>query len=236
MTTRSRVLALVPARGGSRRIPRKNIVPLGGKPLLAWTVEAALASGVFADVYVSSDDAEILAAGERSGARTLARPMALGSDTATVVEVALDALDALAATAPGFDALYVLLPSSPFRRPGTIVQAWQRFATSDADALLSIVPAAHPPQWALVLEDGYVRPADPAGYAAPRSALSLAYRHDGGHAVASVASLRHRGDFIGARTIGFPIAPEEAIDIDTPLDLAFAEFLVERGHIGGVKR
>jgi len=106
-----RRLCLVPARGGSRRLPRKNIAPLCGKPLLAYTIEAARESGLFPRVLVSTEDEEIMRIAEACGAEVFYRPIELASDTATTVDVCLYTLSRLAQTGEQFDVLAVPLPS-----------------------------------------------------------------------------------------------------------------------------
>jgi CMP-N-acetylneuraminic acid synthetase len=220
-------LCVVPARGGSKRFPRKNVAPLQGKPLLAWTIEPALASNLFdGDVWVSSEDDAILEAAERSGGRPLARDGALAGDTVSVAAVALDALARVGGNA---DAVYVMLPTSPFRTADTIRRAWAAFAQSDADALLSVVPLAYPSAWALArAEDGSLRPLDPVGYETPRQELTPGYRHDGGHAIVAAAPFRTRRELLAERTVAFEPPEEETVDVDEEIDLAWAEFLLAR--------
>jgi N-acylneuraminate cytidylyltransferase len=220
-------LCVVPARGGSKRFPRKNVAPLAGKPLLAWTIEPALASGLFGgDVWVSSEDEAILAEAERWGGRPLPRDGSLAGDVVSVVDVALDALDRVGGDA---DALYLMLPTSPLRRPETIRRAWAAFEQSGAEALLSIVPLEYPSAWALgTSEDGSLRPLDPVGYDTPRQRLTPAYRHDGGHAIVATGPFRARRELLAERTVAFEPPEEETVDVDNEIDLAWAEFLLAR--------
>lgn len=218
---------VVPARGGSKRFPRKNVAPLQGKPLVAWTIEPALASGLFGgDVWVSSEDEAILEAAERWGARPLARDGALAGDRVGVAEVALDALERVGGDA---DAVYVLLPTSPLRNADTIRRAWATFEESGADALLSVVPLDYPGAWALGrAEDGSLRPLDPVGYETPRQELTPGYRHDGGHAILAAEPFRARRELLAERTVAFEPPEEETVDVDEEIDLAWAEFLLAR--------
>jgi CMP-N,N'-diacetyllegionaminic acid synthase len=125
-----------------------------------------------------------------------------------------------------YSALYVLLPTSPFRRSETLHQAWRAFLDSGADTLLSVVPLEHPPQWALMKAGGWLRPVFPKSYELSRQTLAQAYRHDGGHAIARIEKLLQTKSFLNSRTLPFPVAPEEAMDIDEPEDLARAEYLL----------
>src|SRR5262249_47449100 len=126
----------------------------------------------------------------------------------------------------------ILLPTSPFRRSATIHRAWQTFLASGADALMSVVPLEHPPQWALTQIDGWLRPWQPTEYTLPRQALTSTFRHDGGHAIARTSSFLQAREFVGPRTLAFPVPSEEAVDVNEPLDLAWAEFLLQQGLVG----
>jgi len=221
-----KAFAIVPARASSKRFPRKNVALLGGKPLLLWTIEPALASGVFDHVWVSSEDADVCETARRAGAEPLARPPTLASDRVTVLDVCRDALAAVAARGRRYDALYVLIPATPFRTAESIRAAWSRFEASDADALLSVVPMEHVPQYAFVVEDGYARPWLPAEYDRPRPDLPVTWRHDGGHLILRADALG--GAFPPKRTLAHEVTPEEAVDVNWPIDLAWAEFLLAR--------
>jgi CMP-N-acetylneuraminic acid synthetase len=223
-----RALAVVPARASSKRFPRKNVAPLGGKPLLAWTLEPALASGLFERVWVSSEDDEVLATAERWGGAALRRPAPLADDRSTVDDVCRDALERLDRSGSGVDAIYALIPTTPFRTPEAIRAAWRRFEASDADGLLSVVPTEHTPQYAFVERDGWVRPLLPDLYPRPRPDLEPTYRHDGGHLIARASAFRRTGRLVGDRMLAFPVAVEEAVDVNWPLDLDWAEFLLAR--------
>jgi CMP-N-acetylneuraminic acid synthetase len=220
------VFGFIPARGGSKRFPRKNLSLLGGRPLLAWTLEAARASGVFSTIALSTDDAEISAIGGALGVRVIERPAALGADDVTVVDVLLATLDELEAGGERFDAAYVLMPTSPFRSAATIVRAFEAFRAGGASALISVMPQEYPPEWTLEIEGGWLRARDAERYVKPRVELTASFRGDGAHLIAAVETLRRNREFLGTETIAFRSPDAERIDIDTPRDLAFAEFLL----------
>jgi len=222
------ILCIVPARGGSKRFARKNVALLGGRPLIAWTIAAARDSGIFDRVWVSSDDAEILDVAVAAGAVPLVRRAELAGDTATVAQVCAAAAKQFADDGAAYAAAYVLLPTSPLRSAASIRAAWARFADSDADALMSVQPLAHPPEWALAVEAGCVAPADRERYETPRKLLPQRYRADGAHSIVRTEWLIAEQRLIGPRTLAFASPVEEAVDIDTPQDLAWAEFLLAR--------
>jgi pseudaminic acid cytidylyltransferase len=129
-------LALIPARGGSKRLPRKNILPFAGKPMLAWTVEAARAAGVFERVLVSTDDAEIAAVARQSGAEVLMRPARVSDDAATLVDVVQHAFGEGRQQAESF---CLLLANCPLRGADDIRASHQVFRSRQPAALLSVV-------------------------------------------------------------------------------------------------
>ena len=129
MISDKKVLAVIPARGGSKRLQRKNVLPLGGIPLVAWSIRAAKQSGVFCDILVSTDDQEIADIAILHGARVpWMRPAELANDTASVVDVLIHDLNRYEAMAKAdIDAVMLLQPTSPYRRASTIREAVETF-------------------------------------------------------------------------------------------------------------
>src|SRR5689334_2240060 len=130
------VVAVIPARGGSKGVPGKNVAPVGGVPLVARAVRAALAAGI-ADVRVSTDDAAIAAAAEAASARVIERPAAIAGDTASSESALLHALDVLAAEGVEPTALAFLQATSPFIEPAPLARAVRRVLDGEADSVLS---------------------------------------------------------------------------------------------------
>ncbi|MEO5844590.1 MAG: acylneuraminate cytidylyltransferase family protein [Caldimonas sp.] len=225
-----RVLALIPARGGSKGLPGKNILPVGGRPLLAWTAEAALGARDIDRVVVSSDDAAILAAGRACGVDALPRPAALASDTAATIEVVLHALDAL----PGFDVVVLLQPTSPLRNAGDVDAAMARFVASGAPACVSVSEAAQSPYWMYRLDDDQtLRPIlDAPAAATRRQDLPPVYALNGAIYIADVAWLRRGRAFVGPGTVAHVMPVERALDIDTASDFALLRIIIEDSKAG----
>jgi CMP-N-acetylneuraminic acid synthetase len=219
-------LGFIPARGGSKRIQRKNIALLQGKPLIAWTIESANESGIFDKLYVSSEDDEILQIAENWGACTLKRKTELAGDRVTLLELCLQEVEKISKAGKYTD-LYLLLPTAPFRKPATIREAWENYIKSDADTLLSIVPCEYPPQWALILENNSVLPLYPDQYNTCRQDLKNAFIHDGGHLITKISSLVESKSLIGSKALPFHVSSVEAVDIDKPVDLLWANFLLK---------
>ena len=224
-------VCMIPARGGSQRFPRKNIALLGGKPLIAWTIEAALHARIFDSIWVSSEDEEICNISKKYGASIAERPSELSGNSVTVVQVCKHFLRTLLKSFPDCPALYVLLPTSPLRQAETIRRAWEAFVESRADSLLSTLPSDHPPQWALKAVDGRLSALMPEEYEKPRDKIVPSFIHDGGHAIVKPKTFIHSPEFLGTNTIAFPVPREESVDINHELDLEWAEFLIKKKRV-----
>ncbi len=228
MNTPERVpLCLIPARGGSKRIPRKNVARLGNKPLIAWSIAPALASGLFAAVVVSSEDEEILSIARHYGALAVPRPAELADDNVTLREVCLAILPELSAETHATD-LYLLTPTAPFRTAGTLRQAWACYLESGGSALVSVESWAYPPQWALTVCEGRLKPLFPEVYETARPLLPPALKHDGGHLITGIARFLAEKNFWGASACPFYGPEAERLDIDLPEDFVRARTALER--------
>ena len=217
------VLALVPARGRSKGIPRKNLAPLAGRPLLAWTIAAAHESETVTRVVVSTDDPEIAAAARALGAEVLERPLELGTDE-TPMRAVID--HALAALEPG-DVLVLLQPTSPLRRPEHIDDAVRLLVETDADCVVSVVEVPHrfAPESLMGLDDGRLVP---LGDAAGRRQDKQPVYARNGPAVLALRADRLGDDLYGGDCRAYPMRPEDSLDVDEPFDLELAEWLLSR--------
>lgn len=218
----ARLLGVVPARGGSKRLPRKNVLPLGGKPLIAWTIDAARASGVLTDVLVSTDDEEIAAAAREAGALVpWLRPNHLATDTATSAEVLRHALAWYEAERGEVDGVMLLQPTSPFRSAASIRAAASLFETqSGGAAVVSVSPAAQHPMWCFTLEAGELRPLHGWEALQQRSQdLPPAFALNGAIYLVPPQDVRSGAPLLqpGMRALVMSSA-EEALDIDTEAD------------------
>lgn len=233
------VLCIIPARGGSKRIPRKNLLPLAGKPLLAYTLEAALKSGVFLDVVVSSDDHEILELAKSLGAVADQRPQELSGDTIRFVQVVEEYL-----LRPGMDRKYEavagMLPTCPFRTSEDVRSAFDIFAQRDGDVyLLSVTEYDFPPQLALdFAEDGVsLTMRDPGTYAKTTRSQSIgkSYHPNGAIYLASVSGFLREKTFFADPMLGYLMPAERSFDIDYPYQFAIAEAMMQERIQGGLK-
>lgn len=222
-------IALIPARGGSKGLPRKNVLPLGGKPLVAWTIEAARACPELSRVLVSTDDTEISEAARAAGADVpFLRPAEIAGDASPVLDAALHALAWCRAQGDAPEVLVLLQPTSPLRLAEDIRGALAMLAEGGCDAVVSVCePATHPWLLRTVGADGFMAPLlpVPAGYT-PRQAFPSVYALNGAVYAVRVDALERERTFAPARTRPFVMPLERSIDIDTALDLRIAEALL----------
>lgn len=215
------VLAVITARGGSKGLPGKNIRPLGGKPLLAWTIEAAKASKYVDRVITTTDDDSIMAIALACGSETpFKRQASLASDEAASIDVVLDALERCG----GYDYVVLLQPTSPLRAAGDIDGALELCEKSGAPACVSVGRAAQNPYWMFTIgQDGSMTPLFPEKLPARRQDLSAVYALNGAVYVARTAWLVAERTFISPRTVAYEMPRERSVDIDTESDLQLAE-------------
>lgn len=225
-----RLLGLIPARGGSKGLPGKNIRPLAGVPLIGWTLRAAGQSGVLERVLVSTDSPEIAAvAGSLGAAVPWLRPAELAEDLSPSIDFVLHALDRLKAD-EGWepDAVMLLQPTSPFRSADSIRRAAEAFVAAGSDSLVSVSPVETHPWSCYFLEaDGRLKRAVPgAPEVLRRQDLPPSYAPDGSIYITTPRLLRERRGFLEPGTIAFLTPPGESADIDTEEDFARAEAAV----------
>lgn len=227
--SRERRLCLVPARGGSRRFPRKNIAPLAGKPLIAYTIASARESGLFDRVLVSTDDDAIREVAEAYGAEVpFLRPQELATDTAANVDVCLDTLARLARAGERFGLLACLLPTSPLRTARDLREAYARLKECQGDFVMAVTDYAIPPFWALEERDGFLRPYWGRQYLVKSQELPKVCVDNGAIYLARVEAFERERTFYGARLVSYWMPRERSVDVDEPVDLALAEFFLTR--------
>lgn len=224
-----RIIGLIPARGGSKGIPRKNIVPLGGRPLLAWTIDAATQAGCIEAVYVSTDDEEIAQAARRCGSAVIRRPAEHASDTASALAVMRHALAHIEeGGGEPIDALVYLQPTSPFRRENRIREAVDRFVATRADVVVTVCRVPHNmlagSQFEL-LPDGTMSGSTATGPLNRQQKRELWVRNGPAVLVAGSRYLRSAEGIYAGRVVGLPMDRFESLDIDDRDDLKLAELL-----------
>lgn len=222
-----RILGIVPARGGSKGVPRKNVRLLGGKPLLAYTAESAKSSVFLTKVVLSTDDEEIAEKGREWGFEVpFLRPAELALDSSPTLPVIQHALDYYSKNGEEFDAMCLLEVTSPFRMPGLIDRAIVKFIELDADALVSVlpIPASYNPHWAFEQDDkGYLYIATGEEKIIPRrQELPNAYHRDGSIYITKT-SVISQGSLYGTKLAFVENDPAYSINIDTLKDWEEAE-------------
>lgn len=233
-----RVLGLVPARGGSKGVPRKNVRPLAGRPLLAWTADAARAARSLTRVVLSTDDAEVAAVGRACGLDVpFLRLPELARDDTPTLPVVQDVVRRLEAAGDRYDAVCLLQPTSPFRRSTDVDACVALLASGEADTVLSVlpVPAEYNPHWVYFrAPDGSLDLATREPAPIPRrQALPPAFHREGSVYVTRRDIIMERDSLYGPRVLGYEVDPARSVNIDTPDDWARAERVAERLCAGG---
>ena len=217
--------ALIPARGGSKGIPRKNIKMIAGKPLIVWTIEAALRSSLLSAVVVSTDDLEIAEVARRAGAQVpFMRPAELAQDQTPGLDPVLHALDEL----PQFDSVLLLQPTSPLRTTDDIDGCLNLVTQKKAPSVVSVTEAETHPYWTYRLntDQTMARFVDVAPVAR-RQDLPAVFSLNGAMYFADANWLRDSGSLVSAETLAYVMSKEHSVDLDTPLDWKFAELLMK---------
>lgn len=230
-----RILALIPARGGSKRVPNKNIRPLGGKPLIEWSIDSVREVPEIVDTLVSTDSLAIAEIARAAGALVpWLRPHELSTDTATSMAVCLHALDWYEQACGKIDGLLLLQPTSPFRSTETIKSGIRLFAKHGGRPVVSFSPAESHPMWCYRQEDDRMLPFVDGDDRPTRSQdLMPAYVINGELYLATPSHLRTSGGFITGNTVPLLVEDRrEALDIDTEWDWSLAEGLLVRGAPG----
>jgi CMP-N-acetylneuraminic acid synthetase len=219
------LLAIIPARGGSRGVPRKNVRPMGGKPMIAWSIEAALKATSVARVIVSTDDEEIAAAARAHGADVpFMRPADLASDTASPVDVVLHATNTLEHD----DWIVLLQPTSPLRTHHDIDDAVQLQKERNARAVVSVTSAQHPPQWMRRIDDrGVLVPWLGGQEPARRQDAETLYDINGAIYLLETKTLRDERTFVPDATHAYVMPAERSLDIDSEWDFHLADLVLK---------
>ena len=226
MIYNKRFLAVVPARGGSKSLPRKNIRPLGGKPLLIHTLAQIDAVPEIDVAVLSTDDDEIAKVARDAGGRVVARPCELAKDEAPTEWALLHALDVLETEGERFDYVMVLEPTSPFRKPATIRRCMEQIVSADGKSLMTVFETR-----ANIgrVEAGVFRPLF-LGAPRRRQERSSFFIESSTVYVASVAYLRAGGTLVCDDWLAVIVDQREAVDINTSLDFEVAEALTMHSY------
>lgn len=224
-------VCIIPARGGSKRIPRKNILPLNGVPLIGYSIRAAIGSGVFTDVIVSTEDPEIKSIALQEGAKVDDRPAHLAGDTVTKVQVVKEFIERPASS--GYDIVAALLPTCPFRTAKHVEEAYRIFtANPQTPFLIGVTEYDFPIQLALTaVDDVKMKITFEDGYKVTRSQdIGKRYHPNGAMYIATVKAFREKGTFFNEEMLAYKMSAIRSFDIDYPWQFEVAEILSKRIH------
>ena len=219
------IVAIVPARRGSKRLPRKNTLPLAGKPLIQWTLDAVKASATADLIVVTSDDEEVLNIAASNGVMTILRPDYLASDAAATVDVVLHVLDTLKAKNLSAKRVMLLQPTSPLRRAEHIRAAIKRMDEVGASSIISVCEMEHSPLWSNTLpDDGRMDDFIEPDLKGKRSQdFSVYYRLNGAIYIVDTSEFLVKKDFFLDNCYSFCMPKDASVDIDSEYDLLIAD-------------
>ena len=219
-----KTLAMITARGGSKRIPRKNIKEFNGKPIIAYSIEAAIKSGVFDEVMVSTDDEEIAQISRSFGASIpFYRSEKTSNDFATTTDVIEEVIGEYKKRGKEFDIFSCIYPTAPFVTSDRLKEAVDMLSKSDADSLIPVVRFSYPPQRAMEIQEGRLCFRQPENLS-KRSQDLVPHYHDAGQFYVSRTEsfLKNRNIMIG-NIIPMELSELEVQDIDNEVDWKLAE-------------
>lgn len=223
---KNRFLAIIPARGGSKRLPQKNILDLCGKPLISWSIEAALKSKYINKVVVSSDDDETLEISKSFGAEFIKRPYELANDTATTFDAIKHTIDNL----EEYEYVVLLQPTSPLRNEKHIDEAIELLEEKQVDAIVSVCEMDHSPLWSNTLpKDGNMNNFLRDEVLNKRSQdLEKYYRLNGAIYICKTEKLlENKSFFLKDNIFAYIMDKKSSIDIDEDIDFKLAEILIK---------
>jgi len=228
-----KVLAIIPARSGSKGIKNKNIKELNKKPLIAYTIEVARKSEIFEDIVVSTDSEKYAEISKEYGAIVpFLREEKLSSDTASSLDVILDVLEKMEKLGKRYETLVLLQPTSPLRTVENLKEAYNLYLKNKANAVVSVCEMEHSPLWSNILPidnkmDGFLKKIGNKN----RQQLEKYYRINGAIYIANIEYFKRYKDFYYKNSYAYIMSRENSIDIDEEIDFKIAEFLMkEKGN------
>ncbi len=219
-----KTLAIITARGGSKRIPKKNIKDFCGKPIMAYSIEAAVQAACFDEVMVSTDSEEIADTARKYGASVpFLRSERTSNDYAVTADVMEEVLAEYDRQGKHFDAFCCIYPTAPFVTAEKLIRAIELYQASAADAVVAVVPYSFPPQQAFVIREGHVRYQYPENERVRSQDLEQIYHDCGQFYLCSTEKFRQHHTLILPASLPFVVPESEVQDIDTEEDWQLAE-------------
>lgn len=224
-------IAVITARGGSKRIPRKNIKEFCGKPIIAYSIEAAIESGIFDTVMVSTDDEEIAEVAKRYGAEVpFYRSEKTSGDFATTNDVLLEVIDEYEKRGQSFDVLCCIYPTAPFITAAKLMDGIKLLTDSGADTLIPVVDFSYPPQRAMHIVDGKLEFMYPENLNARSQDLEKHYHDVGQFYFAKVEKYKETKNLMRGNIAPMVLSELEVQDIDNQIDWQMAELKYKLMH------
>ncbi|BDZ71521.1 cytidylyltransferase domain-containing protein [Methanobacterium petrolearium] len=223
------ILAIIPARGGSKTIPGKNIRDMHGKPLIAWTIESALECEFLDETVVSTDDPKISEISKKYGAEVpFLRPKKISEDNSPTIDALIYTIDSLKNMGHNPEIIVLLQPTSPLRTVKDIQTALELFFKhKTCNSVVSVSEYEHSPYWSLKIEKGYLKPNFGDEYFnTRRQDLPELYMPNGAIYISSEPNLRKFGGFFSDKIIPYVMPKERSVDIDTMMDFKLAELIL----------
>jgi len=227
MYKNKRFLSIIPARGGSKRLPNKNILSFSGQPLICWSIESSITSKYIDTTVVTSDSNEVLKIAHAYDIQAIKRSLELSTDTARTFDVILDALEYVK---EDFDYIVLLQPTSPLRTSKHIDEAVELLINKKADAIISVGEMEHSPLWSNTLDETNSMEDFFNESVFERSQdLPTYYRLNGAIYICDIKEMiKSRTYFLKNNIFAYKMSRESSIDIDDEIDFKFAELLVDK--------
>lgn len=223
------IISIIPARGGSKGVPKKNIREIMGKPLIAYTIIEALKSNLLQKIIVTTDDEEIAKVSKKYGAEIIREPQSFAKDESPVYDVVIYIIEKHLKNLEKDSIIILLQPTSPLRKAKDIKEAINLFLNNKCDSLISVCKSEHPPYWTMKVEDGFLKPFLGKDYFNKRRQdLKDTYIPNGAIFIASIDTLYKYNSFYCENTIPYIMPRERSIDIDNELDFFLAEAMMLR--------
>mgnify|MGYP001047749253 FL=1 len=229
MYNNKRFLAVIPARSGSKGLKNKNIKTLNGKPMIAYTIEAAIDSNIFDDIVVSTDSKTYAGIAKKYGAQVpFSRPDYLSTDEATTSDVVKYTIKELKKLGKTYDYFIILQPTSPLRKSEDIISAVELLFEKGADSIVSVCEAEHSPLYMNTIDeslfiDGFIS----KNVGSRRQEFPKYYRLNGAIYLCGVEHYLKYGDLYKEKSYAYIMERERSIDIDDELDFLIAEYLMK---------
>jgi len=230
MESKENIICLIPARGGSKRLPRKNILDLAGKPVIAYTIEAALKCGLFKEVFVSTEDYEIEAVARKFGADVISRPDEMAGDLVRLVDLCLHTVEEFEKKGTVYDEICLLLPTTVLRQAEDIIETYRIFREGKGNFAVTVteVPGEFNPYWTFTPKDGYLAEFVDGGLGKKRQELSEFFIANQAVNFARVDALKGEKTMVGSKCCYHVLPRERAVDIDTQFDFDIVKYFLNK--------